>query len=129
MDAVCADGCLKPLEQPVFRCYCGHPAWSVTSGTARNPGRKFYICHKAGIGRVCPASPLVHPLLISRYLVDVSRGRRMKAPTTENHSDEGSYSSKKHEISEAVTALCLGFKSSVSKAIDQVVESPNNTLH
>jgi len=71
------------LEQPVFRCYCGHPAW----------------------------------------------GRRMKAPTTENHSDEGSYSSKKHEISEADTALCLGFKSSVSKAIDQVVESPNNTLH
>jgi len=51
----CASRCVQPLEEPVFRCFCGDPAFSVTSGTLRNPGRKFYICHKAGIGRVSSA--------------------------------------------------------------------------
>ncbi|PVH62456.1 hypothetical protein PAHAL_3G298100 [Panicum hallii] len=33
---VCAPGCGQRLEEPLFRCYCGDPAWSVTSVTHRN---------------------------------------------------------------------------------------------
>ena len=64
----CAPCCLQRVEEPMFRCFCGEPAFSLTSGTPRNPGRKFFICHKAGIGRVSAASPCSIPYFVLTLL-------------------------------------------------------------
>ncbi|KAG2629546.1 uncharacterized protein LOC120699579 [Panicum virgatum] len=34
-----------PQEEPKFFCACRRPALKRTSGTARNPGRRFFTCY------------------------------------------------------------------------------------
>jgi len=58
-----------------------------------------------------------------------SRGVRMKAPTNQTNADEGCSDSRKDQLSlEVVTSLCLAFKNSVSKALDQAIESQHKVL-
>jgi hypothetical protein len=42
-----------PQEEPKFVCACQRPALRQTSGTARNPGRRFFTCYsRRGICKV-----------------------------------------------------------------------------
>ena len=55
-----------PQEEPKFFCACRRPALKRTSGTARNPGRRFFTCYsgKDVSMSYCPYNTIIKNVIV-----------------------------------------------------------------
>jgi len=55
-----------PQEEPKFFCACRRPALKRTSGTARNPGRRFFTCYsgKDVSTSYCPYNTIIKNVIV-----------------------------------------------------------------
>jgi hypothetical protein len=60
-----------PQEEPKFFCACQRPALRQTSGTARNPGRRFFTCYsRRGVSTSCCPSDTIIKNNVIVYLAN-----------------------------------------------------------